>query len=1057
MNYTARLVVFVFISVLSISMTGCFSKDESAIKAETNINGIQQSSKTKEGGLSSPPTRGLENPRSHEEVNRKPEGHPGLVFSDFLKSGDGRMNGADLSGISLQAGNAKWSANKGVSFSANGATTSVPGGAHHSIPMVAGTIKVQADVMADGSGFTGIAMGQGDLSGNFWKNLILVFHVTKNNYGLFNGKENMIKKVEPKLVRADAPNHLEMLVDTVARTVTAKINGTAVLDAVKLPPEVKAGAVNAAGFRFNEPVVAGKPMVSNYRAELANLATGGLEPVDVGMFFVNPDQESSFRWRVASPGPSDKVPYLINDYCGRKIGEGNAVLNPDSTLFLSRKFPRGYFEINFPEANQTFGIVALEPHAGPADPFFCMDSGLAWLEIRPEKREALVKILARSGIAMSRERLSHGSVNPEKDKWNWEGGVRANETMRRTYLENKVPILEIISAGGKHMEMMKGPPYFPQNLVETSLAWTELSRHWQGSWGGVEVFNEPDLVLIPADQYSTLVKTASFAMNQAQSKLPLVSGVFATIPPGPFFDTFAANGVLNDTDAVSLHSYDRAPDVEGMFVRYRTWLKALGKESMPLWHTECGWSWKNGPARPPMDQDAISALEISAKAVETKVCGAVRHFPFVYVYYEEGQKNFGMMGREVTPLRSMAGYAVCANFLSGKDYLGDVAGIDKSVKLARVFGDKKSGECVIMLYTGELDPKTVIRLPFEVKKISGIDGRELKAVAGKIPVPDGLVYAWADLASLGTALKTDTAAARLYAIGKQPLNQKRVSSPIILQFLNTQTPQRMSTGKYLVSQDVAKTLPVNVRFHNLSQAEIKLVPTLQLPAGGKDEAMAQVTVPALGTVDVAWKLDASKNLDIADSRMIMVTAKVASEIQPAPLAIPMVMEGNLEEHLKRHGSQKALPITDLNLWSANIAGHGKSKFSAENNVWKMDVTFSATMGSWVYPVFTLQNPIDPAVDAGFLIRARIPKSANNVAIMANPNQPDGFWMSDIFPADGEWHVVYIPFEDMKPGPGHAGMQNTRLNPATWKRIAVGMGTGVKENSLEISHLIIVGK
>ncbi len=986
----------------------------------------------------------------------KGERRPALLFSDSLKSGKDRTADAELSGTSLQQGSAKWSANKGVSLSANGVTSSVAGGAHHAIPVVAGTIKIEADVMADGSGFTGIALGQGDLSGNFWKNLVLVFHVMKNSYGLFNGKENMIKKADSTLVRTDGPNHLEMTVDTVARTVTAKINGTTVAEALKLSPEMKIDAVSAAGFRFNEPVVAGKPIVANYRAEVASSATGGLEPVDISTFFVDPDKESTFRWRVACPGPSDKVPYVINDYTGRQIDKGNAVLSPDSSLSLIRKFSRGYFEISFPEANQTFGVVSLESHNGAADPFFCMDSGLTWLELRPEKRTALVKILARCGIAMSRERLSHGAVNPDKDKWNWDTGERAAESMRKTYAENKVSILEIISGGGKHMDCMKTPPYYPQNLAEASLSWGELAKHWSGIWGGVEVFNEPDLANLPADQYSSFVKTASFAMSQIQSKAPLVSGVFAGMPSGPFFNAFAANGVLDDTDVISLHSYDRAPDIEGMFMRFRSWLKTQGKESLPLWHTECGWAWVNGPGRPPVDQDAMSALEITAKAIETRVCGAARHFPFVYVYYEEGLKNFGMMGREVTPLRSMAGYAVCASFLSGRDYLGDISGLDKTVKLVRVFGSKGSGECVIMLYTGKIDSNAMITFPIKIKKVSGADGRELQVVDGRIPVPDGMAYIWTDLASLGTSFKTDTNAAKLYAIGKEPLKQKRLSSPLILQFLYTKTPQRKSASKYFVSMDVAKDLPINVRIHNLSDSEIKAAPSLQLPSGGKPYDLEQITIPARAAIEVSWKIDASKNLDISEIRMITVTAKAETGINPSPLAIPMVMEGTLEEHLKRHGSQKPLPLTDLSLWSKNIAGHGQSKFSAGNDVWKMDVSFSNPTGSWVYPIYTLKQDIDPSTDSGFVIRARISKPAGNVAIMANPNQPDGFWMNDIFPADGEWHVVYIPFEDMKPGPGHAGMQNTRLNPALWKKLAVGFG-GTKDNSLEISHLIIVGK
>ena len=71
----------------------------------------------------------------------------------------------------------------------------------------------------------------------------------------------------------------------------------------------------------------------------------------------------------------------------------------------------------------------------------------------------------------------------------------------------------------------------------------------------------------------------------------------------------------------------------------------------------------------------------------------------------------------------------------------------------------------------------------------------------------------------------------------------------------------------------------------------------------------------------------------------------------------------------------------------------------------------------------------PALYSGFLIRARIFHDAGGVAIIA---ESDGslpsFWVNDIFPPDGEWHVVYVPFTDFKVGPGGAGDQNTRLRP-----------------------------
>jgi len=539
-----------------------------------------------------------------------------------------------------------------------------------------------------------------------------------------------------------------------------------------------------------------------------------------------------------------------------------------------------------------------------------------------------------------------------------------------------------------------------------------------------------------------------------------VTGVLATAPPGPYFDTCAANGMLADSDAVSFHAYDKAPDIENTVRRFRDWLKKSNVEAMPLWLSECGKPWVNGPGRPPQVQDAISACEISAMASEAMACGVTRYFPFVYVYYEEGVKNFGMMGRDATPLRSMAAYTACIGALSGKEYLGDIKGLQAPMKLARAFGSPAGGgERVVVLYTGTVDPSAAVSFPVPIQRIEGADGRVLTITDGKVPIPDGLTYVWMRPGDVAASLIANAGTAALSKIGQTPLKPKRLASPVILQFLAQDFPARVSTRRYLVTQEAAHALPITVRVHNLSAAPLEVTPELTLP-GSTPEKKETVTVPARSFIDVAWKPDASKSLDLAQTRFVTVSAKSAAEIQPSPLAIPLAMEGTLDQHLATHKSQVPLPITDLNRWRPNAAS-GKSNFSVTaDGFWRMDSLFSSKQGNWSYPRFTLPAKLNPAVDYGFLIRARL-TTPGRPAIIARPGA-DGasggvsFWVPDIFPGDGQWHVAYLPFAEFKPGPGGAGNQNTRLDPASWKEIEIGMGSNGQENALEISHFIVVG-
>ncbi|MBA3937161.1 MAG: hypothetical protein H0X38_06855 [Planctomycetes bacterium] len=977
------------------------------------------------------------------------------AFADPLTPGASHALDAALAGAPLAeaAGGVTWSANPGVTITAAGATATAPGGAHHAIPLIAGTIRVQAEVRAAGSGFTAICLGRGDLSGDFWVNSELILLVSAGGYALQAGAVNLVPRSDSALLHGDAPDHLDLLVDTVARTVTVRINATTVLDAVALPPATRTDALTAAGFRFNQPVTAGVPLVSAWRVDVASMAASGFAPLDHADFFVTPGQAATLRWRVASAGPTAQVPYTISGYDGRPVASGSATLDPDGTVAITRVFARGYAEVSFPAAHQVFGVVALEPQRGPADAFFCMDSGLSWLEPDALRRTALVRSLARCGIAMSRERLGLGAVNPEPATYHWEGG-RAFDHLRAEYAANHVGVLEILEGGAKHHGMIGASP-FAQDLPAVATAWTAIATHWRGAWGAVEVDNEPDLKTVPADQYVPSAKAVSYALAAAGATAPVVAGVFATIPPGPYFDTCAANGMLADADVVSFHSYDRAPGVEAMVAKYRAWMATQGVAGMPLWHSECGWPWGAGPGRPVRDQDARSAVEIAAKAIESKACGVARYFPFVYVSYEEGPKNFGMMGRDATPLRSMAAYALAASALGGRHYLGDLRDVGAPVSRARVFSGGDDGSCVAVLYSGEPAAAASVHLPFAVQRACGADGRELALVAGTVPLPDGLTYVWIDPAVAATVVETATGAARLCEIAAHPPVHSRLASPVVLQFLMQQTPSRRSARRYLVDQEAAHALPIHVRITNLSAAPVTVSPALCLP-GGMPVAATAVEVPAQGSSEVAWTVDAVASLDIAETRFITVTAQTPSGAQPGPLAIPLVMDGSLEQHLARHTRQRALPIAELTRWHANVSAQGRTTFQENGGGWRMTAVFPASQGNWTYPKFTLPERLDGQRDAGFIIRARILKTGSPAAILANPDGPVGFWCPDLFPADGEWHVVYVPFAEFKPGPNGAGMQNTRLDVASWDTLAIGMGSAAAENGLEISHVIVVG-
>ena len=329
----------------------------------------------------------------------------------------------------------------------------------------------------------------------------------------------------------------------------------------------------------------------------------------------------------------------------------------------------------------------------------------------------------------------------------------------------------------------------------------------------------------------------------------------------PFLDTAAECGMLDCVDVASFHTYDRAARMQELVGKYRDWLAAHGRPDMPLWITESGRPWKKGPSRPPADQDAASALDITRKAIEVRACGVARYFAFVYPFYEENENNFGMLDRWGTPLRSFAAYAQAARALGGKQYLGDLR-LGESAPAARVFGDQR--ETVAVLTAGTNAPQTAVVGDLPVLRAEALDGRRIQVNgAGEIPLTDGLAYVWFARASVAQRLDTQTEAMRLWQLGQTPPPRRESPSPIILRWQIDPAAFKPETAGYRVVGETPGKSRLAVRAFNLSEqpAEFRLaLDAGDAPVRVSGENPCAVRVPAAGFADAVWEVDLSDSV-----------------------------------------------------------------------------------------------------------------------------------------------------------------------------------------------------
>ncbi|MFA6959720.1 MAG: glycosyl hydrolase [Opitutaceae bacterium] len=778
----------------------------------------------------------------------------------------------------------------------------------------------------------------------------------------------------------------------------------------------------------------------------------GREPSDVTALFPCPEKATQLSFVAENK-------YQVCDYTGRVVSEGEATTNTEGRLVVPFVSPAGYHEVVFISEGEAQATGMWSPPAGemPADAYMSIDTAISWLT-KPADRPVLVRnlknVIGPGGLA--RERLSWSDINPQDGKWDWET-ARGYETTRRLYVEAGIPVLEMFhNVPGWMGRSQEGN--FPDDLVAVSREWSEVARRWSGFWGGLEVWNEPDIGLggnQPSDQYVPIVKAVRKAMTDVGVTTPLGAGVFASFNP-LYLELAARNGLLDECDFLSFHYYGNPLGIEPLVAKYRAWLASANQETKPLWMTEVGMSraGKSG-VRPPVGEQMETALAYGMQAVEAKACGVARFFPFVYTEYSEHEerRHFGMLDHRHTPLRVLAASAQAGRVLAGLAYVGDIpAARVRGAERVRVFGTDTDDSALVVVYTGRVAPGATVELPFAGTSAQGADGRKLKI--GKegvsIPIDDGLTYVKVPRAALTDMLDTSTEAMRLYQLSQQVPSSIPVAAAIVLQpQIDREAMKAISVrGYFLKEKD--DTVTVRLGVNNLS--DVKRTVTLRVAGVQKNTVMVPAHTRVIAPLEITVKaLPGGMGGD--DRRIdISATSDDGSRIAPVALVvIPDAGANGVAEHLAQSKYQFGLTVSEAYRWDKNAAG--TLTFGHEPPAeWGYTVTFPKGVDRWAYPRFTLPQEVDAKRVTGVLVRARCVRPGTVRLMSWDDKDKSSVTQFPIIPADGKWHVAYIPlasYQQAFAGPAGEGRPITR--------ISIGFNSAEDTNTLEISDLYMIGK
>jgi hypothetical protein len=747
------------------------------------------------------------------------------------------------------------------------------------------------------------------------------------------------------------------------------------------------------------------------------------------------------------------ISYVVRDIAGSEVCRGVGVRVATDRVETTLKLPRGFHEIAFEAApDRRFGLIALPASTSEPDPFFAIDGALSWLVKDDGMRDGLMAVARRSGLAMMRERLTWGAVHRPEGAFEWET-PRHFDRLRRKAQRVGLPLLELAHDAPIGLGRIGK---YPDDLVAAARSWAEIARHWNGAWGGVEAWNEPDIFFggdLPADQYVPVVKALRAGLNAAGSRAPLVVGATAHFNES-FLETAARNGLLACGDAFSFHTYDRAPAMESLVARYRGWLRENGRGGMPLWITECGRPWAKSGDRASIEQDAASAVDIVAKAVEARAAGVARYFAFVYPFYEENDSNFGMMDRLGTPMRAFAAYAQVIRMLSRSTYLGDLKapGWGRPV---RVFG--RGDEAVAVVWTSTVDRAATARLEVEANALRGVEGIDGRALVvgpdGSVPVPDGLSYVVLDRNRVGPSIVRDTSPRALHADAPST-NSASVPEVILRARLDPTRFSNNSGGHRLLSSST-KPFPLVIEAFNLADE-----PSTVSVAGGIEDAtelgLREVNLPARGRASATWTLDLSAPLARTDRVKVWFEARREAQ---ALDRVAMVFEGetSIDQVLAAEPDAVRLPIGDQARWTVAADRESVVRLTRDEAMpWRLDVKHQAQGDHWAYPVFLLPDALALTQEDTLVVRARCER-AGQVRLFLWEGQSGVGYITPrpVVPDDGKWHVTRIRVRDLVESRANAPDPDGKLDVGSVRRLSFGLNSKDDANTLDLSDLILV--
>jgi hypothetical protein len=338
---------------------------------------------------------------------------------------------------------------------------------------------------------------------------------------------------------------------------------------------------------------------------------------------------------------------------------------------------------------------------------------------------------------------------------------------------------------------------FPLDLRDAYALYRALARRWQGEVAAFEPWNEADIDMFgghTGSEMASLQKAAWLGLKAGNPKATACLNVFAMHRQTTLQD-FQENEAWACFDTFNLHHYEPFAGYPSLYADFRA--VSAGR---PLWATECSVPVKwHGEAR--LQEPSPEDLRLQSRRAPITYAlaiheGAEAVFYFILPHYVEGQTQFGVLRKDLTPRPAFLALAAAGRLLASARPLGRVQADDPAVR-AYLFDARPDGRRANVLVAWSEEQRS-LELPQAPQALFDHLGRAREVSGGKLklgPAPQFILLAG------GTRLPLAPPPARPAMLPGHP-------SPVVLQAVLPDTSIVLRESAYRLSAGETARIPI---------------------------------------------------------------------------------------------------------------------------------------------------------------------------------------------------------------------------------------------------------